>query len=100
MEARAALEILNVAVDGKATDIVKKVEASESEDCVMNDSVKPKSEVKVKKEEITVSMSTVDEKSFVPLFEEIPCVAVCGKATGTDFVKKDELSESEDTVFE
>ena len=36
MEARVALERLNVAVGVKATDFVQKIEASESEDCVLS----------------------------------------------------------------
>ena len=75
--ARVALESLNVDVGGKATDFVKKVETSESEDCVMNDSLTSNKEVKVKNEEITVSMSTADEQTVMPQFEEIACVEEC-----------------------
>ena len=63
---------------GQKKKFVKTDEASNSEDSVMNDSAKPKREVTVKKEEITVNMSTADEQKFVLLIEEISCGAESG----------------------
>ena len=62
------------AVGVNGTDFVEKVEASVSENGVMNDAVNPKSEVIVKREEITLSMSEDDEQTALSLLEEKPCV--------------------------
>jgi hypothetical protein len=68
MEPKVLLERLNVGCG--VQDFVYKVEASLSEDGVMNDSVKPKREVILKTEEITLSISSADEKTFMGEFHD------------------------------